>query len=96
MIPIPATKQRGHAYVTGDLKVKKPDTDAQADQDAYANGEALGNVVGVSNAKRYENASQCLESYSDPHDPIITAEESVSSNVLTVDKDHTNEEGGEE
>lgn len=96
MIPILVTIQRGHAYVTGDLKVKKPDTNAQADQDAYANGEALGNVVGISNTKRYEDASQCLESYSDPNDPIVTAEESILSNVLTVDKDHADEEGREE
>jgi hypothetical protein len=86
----------GHAYVTSDLKVKKPDTNAQTDQDADADGKALGNVVGISNAKRYEDASQCLRSYSDPHDPIVAAEESVLSNVLTVDKDYADEEGGKE
>ena len=83
------------AYISGDLEVKEPDTNTQTDQNAYANREALGDVVGISNAKRYKDASKRLKSHSDPHNPIVAAEESAVSDLLPVDKNYANEEGGE-
>ena len=81
------------AYIRGRIKVKEDKARKAAQDHADANSKILGNVVGVEDAKRCDNAAKGLDSNRKNHDPVVARKEAIFGHVFAVQEDDADEEG---
>lgn len=87
---------QGTTYREIDGKAKDEHAKDEANNDANAGGKVLGDVVGVADAERREDAADSLEDDGKPHNAVIAVEESVLGNLVAIVDDDPNKKGRQE
>lgn len=86
---------KGETHSEINLEVEEPDAEQEADDDADARGKVLGDVVGVIDAERRQDAADGLEHDRGPDNPIVALEEAVAGDILAILEDDTSKRGEE-
>lgn len=84
------------AYGKRDIEVEEPDAKDKTDDNADAGSEILGDVIGVVDTKRRQDATNSLENNGSPDDTAVAVEEAVLGNFGPILEDDADEQRWEE